>query len=238
MVHASRRTSSPDSPLVRQLVRLAGLDVRESPQGFANRLGQWLRWTDAMPLFTALQQPPAATPAAPRDPAKAALQVQSLGATAERLRAALARAIVDEVAVATADYRNPPPPLPGDPKEATPGFAAYRRCVLARQAAMATGIAPLRGRLRMALSARSPTLARLATIDTVMEQVVAAQEHPLLAGLSKLLEKRLRQLRDDADAQDDWIAQFQQETQGLLLAELDLRWQPIEGLLKTLRTNL
>ena len=53
MVQASRRTGSSDSALVRLLARLAELDVRESPQGFADRLGQWLRWTDAMPLFTA-----------------------------------------------------------------------------------------------------------------------------------------------------------------------------------------
>lgn len=235
MVQASRRTGSPDSALVRLLARLAELDVRESPQGFADRLGQWLRWTDATPLFTALKDAPAAR-SAPVDAAKAAAALQTLAGTAARLRSALARAIAEEVATATEDVRNPPPPLPGEPKDATPGFAPYRRCVLARQASMATGIAPLRGRLRMALTARSPALARLAAVDTVMEQVIGAQEHRLLSGIPKLLEKRFRQLRDAPDL-DDWTGLFQQDLQGVLMAELDLRWQPIEGLLKTLRNN-
>lgn len=236
MVQASRRTGSPDSALVRLLARLAGLDVREPPQGFADRLGQWLRWTDATPLFTALKES-SAPRVAGGDAAKATAALQTLTGTAARLRSALARAIAEETAAATEDFRNPPPPLPGEPKDATPGFAPYRRCVLARQASMATGIEPLRGRLRMALMARSPALARLAAVDTVMEQVIGAQEHRLLSGIPKLLEKRFRHLRDAAEI-DDWTTLFQQELQSVLLAELDLRWQPIEGLLKTLRANL
>lgn len=238
MVQASRRTGSPDSALVRLLARLAELDVRESPQGFADRLGQWLRWTDATPLFTALKDAPEQRPAAATgDPAKAVAALQTAASAGARLRSALARAIAEEAASATEEFRSPLPQLPGEVKEATPGFAPYRRCVLARQSAMANGIAPLRGRLRMALSARSPVMARLATVDTVMEQVIGAQEHRLLAGIPKLLEKRFRQLRDAPDA-GDWPSLFQQELQSVLLAELDLRWQPIEGLLKTLRANI
>lgn len=241
MVQASRRTGSSDSALVRLLARLAELDVRESPQGFADRLGQWLRWTDAMPLFTALKDAPA--PRAAGDPARAAATLQATAGAGARLRSALARAIAEEAAAATVEFRAPPVPLPGEVREATPGFAPYRRCVLARQSAMATAIAPLRGRLRMALSGRSPACAKLAAVDTVLEQVIGAQEHRLLAGIPRLLEQHFRRLRathgdgkqEDAD---DWAVQFQHELQGVLLAELDLRWQPIEGLLKTLRANI
>nr|WP_145549345.1 DUF3348 family protein [Variovorax boronicumulans] len=239
MVQASRHTGTPDSALVRLLARMAGSDVRESPQGFADRLGLWLRWTDAMPLFTALKDAPAPRPAS-GDPAKAAAAVQTIAGAAARLRSALVRAIAEETAAATVEFRAPPVPLPGEVKEATPGFPPYRRCVLARQSAMAAAIAPLRGRLRMALSARSPALARLATVDTVLEQVIGNQEHRLLAGIPKVLEKRFRQLRDASgeDAVADWPTVFQHEVQSVLLAELDLRWQPIEGLMKTLRSNL
>lgn len=239
MVQASRHTGTPDSALVRLLARLAASDVRESPQGFADRLGQWLRWTDAVPLFTALKDAPQARSAG-GDPAKAAAALQTMAGAAARLRSALARAIAEEAAAATLEFRAPPVPLPGEAKEATPGFPPYRRCVLARQSAMAAGIAPLRGRLRMAMSACSPALARLATVDAVLEQVVGNQEHRLLSGIPKLLERRFRQLRDASGdgAVQDWPALFQQEVQSVLLAELDLRWQPIEGLMKTLRSNL
>ncbi|MFT3718261.1 DUF3348 family protein [Pseudorhodoferax sp.] len=233
MLQASRRTGSPDSALVRLLARLAELEGCESPQNFANRLSQWLRWTDATPLFNALQAAPA-----PRPPARAGA-AEAAAAASARLRGALAQAIAEEVAAATAEFRAPPIQLPGEPRESTPGFAPYRRCCLARQSAMAAGIEPLRGRLRLALAARSPALARLAGVDAVLEQVVGAQEHRLLAGVPRLLEKRFGRLRAGTapDGGDGWILQFQQELQGVLLAELELRWQPIEGLLAALRSH-
>lgn len=234
MVQASRRTGSPDSALVRLLARLTESETRDSPQqNFADHLGQWLRWTDATPLFTALQEQPA-----PRTARAGADAHDTMAAASGRLRSALARAIAEESAAATADFRHPPPALPGEPKEATPGFTPYRRCYLARQNAMVVGIEPLRGRLRLALAARSPALARLARVDAVMEQVTAAQEHRLLAGLPRLLEQRFARLRDEAADGVDWPAQFQQELQALLLAELELRWQPIEGLLASLKSNV
>lgn len=229
MVHAPTRTSAPDSPLVRLLARLTALEAGESPQSFADRLSQWLRWTDATPLFNALKDAQSAR-------AGTAPATDTLGSAGERLRAALARAIAEECAAATTEFRAPPITLPGEPRDPTPGFAPYRRCFLARQGAMAAGIEPLRGRLRMALSSRSPALARLAAVDAVMEQVIGAQEHRLLAGVARLLEKRFARLRDEAEGEDDWPALFQQELQAVLMAELDLRWQPIEGLLAALRS--
>lgn len=229
MLQASTRTSAPDSPLVRLLARLTALEVGESPQSFADRLGQWLRWTDATPLFNALKDVP--SPRVGTAPA-----ADTMAAAGERLRSALARAIAEESAAATAEFRAPPITLPGEVRDPTPGFAPYRRCFLARQGAMAAGIEPLRGRLRMALSARSARLARLAAVDAVMEQVIGAQEHRLLAGVAKLLEKRFAHLRAGSADDEDWPAQFQQELQAVLMAELDLRWQPIEGLLAALRS--
>ena len=64
----------------------------------------------------------------------------------------------------------------------------------------------------------------------------------LLANLPTLLEKRFARLRAEAeaaehatsDAAPPWQPHFQQELDGLLQAELDLRWQPIAGLLAAL----
>jgi hypothetical protein len=97
---------------------------------------------------------------------------------------------------------------------------------------MEVAIGPLRGRLRAVLAGRSPDMARLAALDAVMEQVLGAQEHRLLATLPALLEKHFVRLRDAGG--DDWRTVFQRDLQGVLLAELDIRLQPVEGLLEAL----
>lgn len=51
--------------LVRLLARLADADVPESRQSLSDRLSQWLGWTDAISLSSALSGgPPAVAPGA------------------------------------------------------------------------------------------------------------------------------------------------------------------------------
>jgi hypothetical protein len=101
---------------------------------------------------------------------------------------------------------------------------------------------PLRRRLRSSLADRSAALAKLAELDIVMEQVVGAQERALLATVASRLEPRFDALRGapaDAPVQPGpWLEQFRQEMRALLLAELDLRLQPVEGLLEACRQSL
>jgi hypothetical protein len=95
------------------------------------------------------------------------------------------------------------------------------------------------------LAARSPAMARLAAVDVVMEQVLAAREHSLLSAVPVLLEKHFARLRQAAQATPDephsevqdgeWLHVFRKDMKNLLLAELDFRFQPIEGLLEALR---
>ena len=124
-------------------------------------------------------------------------------------------------------------------------FAAWRQRYAACQLAMETQIVPLRRRLRGTLADRSAALAKLAELDTVMEQVVGAQERALLATVAARLEPRFDHcLGTRADAGPDaptqpgpWLDRFRQEMRALLLAELDLRLQPIEGLLEACRKS-
>ncbi len=73
-----------------------------------------------------------------------------------------------------------------------------------------------------------------------MEQVVGAQERALLATVGARLEPRFDQLRaaQDGAPPGPWLERFRQEMRGLLLAELDLRLQPVEGLLEACRKSL
>ena len=201
--------------------------AREAGPGFADRLGEWLRWTDAISLSSASGAGPAAAPQDARG-ATAALESECAG-----LRNALANAISAD-SVFTAPIKTAPIDFP-----------SYRRRYQARQQTMEMAIEPQRERLRSILAARSPEMARVAAVDAVVEQVLGVQEHNLLAGIPSRLEKHFARLRRAEPAPDEepegeaqpgpWLDLFRNDMRDLLLAELDFRLQPIEGLLEALK---
>jgi len=243
MVQVSRRTDFTGSTLIRLLARLTDTDVPESKEAFADRLSQWLRWTDAISLSAALD---GAAPAAPSGPQACASAEEG---ECVRVRTALAKAIADDGAVAGGKGpKHLRAPAQEAPMNTAADFSSYRWRYLARQQAMESGIGRLRSRLRAALAAGSPTMARLAAVDAVMEQALGAQAHRLLASVPGLLEKHFQRLRRAAQAAPDeaadesaqpgaWLEVFRKDMQDLLLAELDFRMQPVEGLLEALRTR-
>ena len=66
-----------------------------------------------------------------------------------------------------------------------------------------------------------------------MAQVLSVQERRLLATVPSLLERHYKRLRDEHEG-DDWAELFRQDMRAVLLAELDLRMQPVEGLMEAL----
>jgi hypothetical protein len=192
---SSVRLHSPT--LVREL---AALDVAEVPADratLAERLGGWLGWTDAIALAAVLDAP---VPA----PAGRAPAFDAAGAVAQA-RAALARAI-DTMG-----------PLDEDDPE---GQRRHRQ----QQQAMEARLGPLRARLRAALAARSADGARLAALDAVLEQALAARWREALAAGPGWL-ARHRRVRGGAAGP---------ALQRLLRAELDLRLEPLHGLAEAL----
>ncbi|KER74078.1 hypothetical protein HR51_03105 [Burkholderia cepacia] len=262
MVQAPPRPALSGPTLVRLLARLADADVAESRQTLSDRLSQWLGWTDAITLSSALNASPPGVAAGVR------------GYDAERdfarVRHELAQAI-------TATNRPRARRRPGDPPPPaadTADFADFRQRYLSLQQDMETAIGQLRGRLRVAVAARSSGMARLATLDAIMERVLGARERSLLSAIPALLGTRFGRLRDAerqalADAEsaaaaaesaaaatpaDDgavvadgtavaaiapgaWLDTFRDEMQSILLAELEVRFQTVDGLLAALRTS-
>ncbi len=231
-----------------------------SKLSFAERLGLWLDWTDAIALAAALTLPtarPTARPAAV-DRSAAAVAVEVVVAELERVRHRLADAIVaDGLFKAGHDRAIGSTPPTGTALETAPGFAVYRRACLAHQRAMAAGIAPLRGQVRLALASRSPALGRLAALDAVLDQALGERERHLLAAVPRLLEQhfeRLRQAHAVAGLQAPgllaaasqatgsqapgspapWLADYGRAVQQVLLAELDVRLQPVEGMVEAM----
>jgi hypothetical protein len=109
-------------------------------------------------------------------------------------------------------------------------------------------------------------MARLAVVDAVMERALSERERNLLAAVPVLLAGHFERLRaaeqatlaaaesaeaaESADAARSsaastpaaptpgaWLNVFRKDMQSVLLAELDVRLQPVEGLLAALRTR-
>jgi len=246
MLQIPRRTGVSGPALVRLLARLTDADVPESTQSLSDRLSEWLGWTDAIALSTALKGNSPAVPSGARASASAEER------ECARVRSALAEAITDERAFA-ARRRVPAraPAQPNTPEEAV-DYATYRQRYVALQQTMETGIGQLRGRLRTELATRMPGMARLAMVDAVMERVLGAREQSLLGAVPAMLEAHFERLQRaeqaamaDAQAARDpataaagaWLSVFRNDMQSVLLAELEIRFQPVEGLLAALRAS-
>ncbi|HEY0231946.1 MAG TPA: DUF3348 domain-containing protein [Dokdonella sp.] len=257
MLQAPQRTALSGPALIRLLARLADVDVPESRQSLSDRLSQWLGWTDAIALSSALNGNPPAVAAGAR----------AFGSAEEadyvRARSSLAKAITgDSVFAAARRHGSVHPSSQSVPTEPAADYAVFRQRYLAIQQSMETGIGNLRGRLRAMLAARTPNMARLAVVDAVMERALSERERSLLAGVPALLAGHFERLRAaeqaalaaaeaagdadaDADATSDaaaptpgaWLNLFRKDMQSVLLAELEIRLQPVEGLLAALRAS-
>jgi hypothetical protein len=148
---------------------------------------------------------------------------------------------------------------PALPNEFT--YAPYRRRHLELQRQMGPGggrAAPARARCA---GLRQPGLHQLAALDAAMDKVVSPREQALLPVAVTVLERRFGQLQaahlkalndarqalpegsdmPDTAAQDDpmlwrrpgaWLHCFEQDWHQALCAELDLRLEPVAGLIE------
>jgi hypothetical protein len=242
MARGSPRTSFDSSRLIRALSDLVSTDAAPPRQSFADRLGQWLDFADAIALFSALNgsTDAAGGPATAEHPA--------LRDEFARVRGALLDSINTDgvLTPGKARIRLPAPAW----HASTPGAAdylPYHRYYLAHQRDMGAAIAPLRASVRAGLAQRAPALRQLAALDGVLDQALAPRERSLLATVPQLLGRRFEQLhqahRNALTTPDDparwlqpgaWLHTFCQDMRVVLRAELELRLQPVAGLLEAL----
>lgn len=242
MARGSLRTSFDSSRLIRALSDLVSTDAAPPRQSFADRLGQWLDFADAIALFSALNgsTDAAGGPATAEHPA--------LRDEFARVRGALLDSINTDgvLTPGKARIRLPAPAW----HASTPGAAdylPYHRYYLAHQRDMGAAIAPLRASVRAGLAQRAPALRQLAALDGVLDQALAPRERSLLATVPQLLGRHFEQLhqahRSALPTPDDparwlqpgaWLHTFCQDMRVVLRAELELRLQPVAGLLEAL----
>lgn len=147
---------------------------------------------------------------------------QALAEDLQRVRGLLAKAIAQDP-LALADVRA------GDEDA---GYAPWQQRHLDLQRQMAQMIDALRDHARQAVAQASPRLQPLAVLDEGLEQLFASRQQVLLPALPTLLERRYRQLKAAGQ-----LADFGGNWRHALLAELDLRLEPVAGLLDALHNE-
>jgi hypothetical protein len=245
MTRVLPRINFHSSHLIRCLAELDLSKDVDPASDFADELGQWMHFTDAIALSSVLESGMAKVSA--QSPAQHAANGARLTAQFERIRATMVSSITKSC---TLKGGNTHIELPR-PVDLEVSFAPYRRFYEAHQRDMELFVEPLRVNLRDALAKASPRLRKLAELDAVMEKFLRERESRLLSRVPMLLQKRFdtqyaaHQERLAANGQPDnpanwmqpggWLARFCQELQTLLLAEAELRLQPSAGLLEAIK---
>lgn len=220
-----------DSLLVRHLATLAPPAPAPADPGVAQRVAQWLNVADAITLHAAHQSlaqvPTPPKPQRGKAPVTPASLQQALERTRQTLRASIARR----------------------EKTLDTEYPLYHQRYQDEQRRMEMSVQALREHVRQGLLAQSsPRLAQLVALDTLLGQMLAPREQRLLAGVPGFLKTRYQHLRAEhqpktpqfdgrlapVHPQAAWLAQFVNEFEQTLLAELDLRLQPILGMLEAL----
>ncbi|MFC4525971.1 DUF3348 domain-containing protein [Dyella halodurans] len=231
---------------IRLLARLSDVDAPQSNASLSDRLSQWLDWKHALALSTALDGKPSAAPA--EMPTVASSEEDECA----RLRASLAEAIASKPEATVSARRATRRASAAEDADGAVDYTVFRQRYLQLQRTMQAATGNLRGRLRDRLAQQSAELARLAEVDAVMELALSPREQTLLASVPALLGEHFERLRQaeqialaDAAAVETtstampgaWLDVFRKDMQSVLLAELDVRFQPVEGLLAALRTR-
>jgi hypothetical protein len=246
MTRVLPRTNFHSSKLIRCLADLQIVDAVEPGNAFAEKLGLWIHFTDAITLSALHEGSIASRPAM-----QSMAQRAAVGIEFERIQAGL----IDSIRKSCSPGRGKshmelPAPKLELPLDLAAAYAPYRRFYDAHQRDMELRIQPLRFNVREALAKASPRLAKLAELDAALERILRERESKLLSKVPVLLKKRFEQLFKEheqvlAETQQAdnpagwmragaWLARFCNDMQMLLLAEMELRLQPTVGLIEAL----
>jgi len=232
-VESSVRAQAHGPALIGLLARIGGAGVPPPSHSLATRLAQWIDWPQAVALSSALDARPAVATAGAGDDGEYA-----------QVHAALVRAIEGDRAFAP-DEAAPDTVAASTPAAATAAVDAafYRQRYLALQQVMEAESGHRRGRLRGRRAKRGGAPGRIAALDAVMERSLGRHERALLAPIPDLLARHLERVRTEAEAtgacgearpvrnaSTAWLDRFRRDMRQLLLAELDFRMRPAQGL--------
>lgn len=250
MTRVQPRTLLHSSALLHFLSEKGMVNAAVEPGEVGQRLADWLDFRQAIALqaFIGSVDDPQGPPAR----ATARVDATVLRARFTQVRAALEQSIAQGTAPAPGLPRidMPPPELeqPIDPKTA---FDPFRRFCIGHQRQMDSIIRSLRAQLRGMLDKGTAPHKQLASLDAIFENVLLEREARLLGNIASSYEKRfakalkqhMKQLVEAAQTDepaprtDRWLKPMCEDMRSALLAELDLRLQPVLGLIDALTPN-
>lgn len=247
MNQSSVPVSLNESRLVRFLADLEVSDVAVSHKNFTARLGGLIGLSASITLSTVLEKLPARA-FEPRVVSTEVVKEQFLHEQKE-----IVQYLIEHFVSSEASTRiKLPVPKAGAQREELMDYEPYQRFYAIRQREMASRVQRLRVDVRESVSGLSPELAQLSVLDTALDEMFSQHSQKSFSAIPRLLEKRFRHLLDEhqqayiGQETDDperwvqaggWLEKFYVEMQGLLLAELDVRLQPVLGLVEALNNE-
>lgn len=116
-----------------------------------------------------------------------------------------------------------------------PAFEPLQNAWLGVQRKVAATSRQLRDKVRKIMKDQSSALAHLAELDAVFDHAMASYTSQCFAKVPKELEQRFQTLQNadrPTPESDNWLHRYCEEARNLLLAELDVRLEPVLGLLE------
>lgn len=236
------------SGLVRLLTSLLEPPVNHGTVAIAERLGRLLDMNGSLKLSQVHAR--LARLSFEADPTLA----RSLEASCQDVRKALEQRIHDSFTIRErTGFHIKLPELAADtPLDRCPPFEPYLRFYQAHQREFGFRLQALQADARQAASGVSLRLTRLAVLDRVLGDFMQPLTQRSLAQIPRLLGQRFSQrfqsyrqqldasftpTLDDWQVPEGWLTQFHTELKSTLLLEIDLRMQPILGLIEAINEH-
>lgn len=238
------KTPANGSRLVRSLAALGVSDTEVSHKHFALRLGQLIDLSDSIRISGAHASRLEATFEPGAD------SFEELKEEFLQVRHAMVTSIIESFGSNTgvSRVRFPRPTLQA-PVDSSSGYLPYGNFYTAHQRDMDFKIGQLSTRVREAAASASADLAQLATLDGVLADTLAVHSRKAFARMAGLLGKRFDQLLSDYRQAEEapqrstgtWpelLEIFSREMRELLLAEVEARLLPTQGLIEALNSEI
>jgi len=239
-------SSLNNSRLIRFLSEISISEIEVTNKHFAERLGRLIDLSDSVSLSESLR----GLPRLRFEPES--LQISDIQEAFLSQRSTIVTSIASSFLASPGKirFKLPRPKVTASLEDAT-DFSVYQRFYAVHQSEMASKIQKLRIDTRQAVAGVSAELAQLAEIDKALGNCLSVHTRNFFAVIPKLLKVRFNYLLNEhhhSAGVDEpienwlqpgaWLDKFYSEMQQLLLAELEVRLQPILGLVEALNEEV
>jgi hypothetical protein len=242
--YSTPQASINGSRLIRALEGLTVSDVEVSHKHFAMRLGQLIDLSDSISISQVHGRRSAAG-FEPSENTSEAVEAEFL-----QVHSSVVGSIIKSFEKGAGPGRiRFPRPGANAPADSVDGYQPYGKFYAAQQREMDFKIQQLRRHVRAHVARTSPELAQLAALDEVLGDTLAVHSRKFFARIPGLLGRRFDQLltsyhqpqdkaQDDAGTWLELVEIFGRDMRELLLAEVEARLLPTQGLIEALHSGI